>query len=165
MFDCRPRFDFSSPIREEVDLGLGGGFKVDAKGQGARAVSLFFQFITGPFWKDVGRCKRCRKYFWNRSGHDDKVYCGRRCASAHTAIRRARERRLKEYESKLAAVRQAIGAFERLSADRKSREKHTWKGWVANAATRECSPLNVTSHFITLAINQNKLKLPVGIGK
>jgi hypothetical protein len=160
----RVTFKFSRPIREELDLGLGGGFKYDANPGRTEAVSLFFQFITGPFWKDVGRCKRCRKYFWNRWGHADKVYCSGPCASADTATRATQERRLREHKSKLAAARRAIARFEQLPADRRSLLKAKWKSSVAKEATRE-SGQDVTSNFITRAINQGELKAPKGIAK
>ncbi|MGA2119645.1 MAG: hypothetical protein ABSH56_33485 [Bryobacteraceae bacterium] len=132
--DGRVGHEFSQPIRQETDLGLGGGFSMDARPGRTEAVSLFFQFITGPFQREVGRCKRCRKYFWNRWGHADKTYCNSRCGSAATAIRATGERRKKEHQAKLRAIKGAVQRFEQLSAETRSRRD--WKRWVKDDAGR-----------------------------
>lgn len=150
-------FDFTPPVRERGDLGLGGGFQIDARPGRTAAVALFFQFITGPFQKDIRRCKRCRKFYWNRSGRKDKVYCGSRCASADTATVRTRERRNQEHQDKLRAVQRAIGKLKRLSPDRRSRLQPIWTSWVAKEAGPE-----VTPNFITRGINRGELKRPNG---
>jgi hypothetical protein len=150
------RYDFTRPAREEADLGLGGGYRVDVRPGRTEAVVLFFQFITGPFQKDIGRCQRCRKFFWNRSGHEEKVYCDSRCASAVTATVRTRERRAQERLDKLRAVQAAIEKLNQLSPDRRYRLQKTWTSWVAKEAG-----LEVTANFITRAINEGELKRPV----
>jgi hypothetical protein len=124
------------------------------------AVALFFQFITGPFQEDVGRCKRCRKYFWNRSGRGDKVYCGSRCASADTATRRTRERRIREREDKLQSVQSGIRRLEGHSSEKRSRLKGSWASWVA----KEAGP-GVTSNFVTRAVNEGTVKPPKFIAR
>jgi hypothetical protein len=157
--DGRVGFGFTPPIREKGDLGLGGGFQIDARPGRTAAVALFFQFITGPFQKDIHRCKRCRKFYWNRSGRKDKVYCRPRCASADTATVRTRERRIKERQDKLRAVQRAIEKLNRLSTDRRSRLQSTWKSWVAKEAG-----LGVTPNFITRAIHAGEIKGPRLVG-
>ncbi len=153
-------FDFTPPIREQVEFGFGGGHQIDALPGRTAAVALFFQFITGPFQKDIGRCKRCRKFFWNRSGRKDKVYCGSRCASAVTATARTRERRTQERRDKLRSAQNAIRTFNRLSPERRSRIGPLWASWVAE----EAAP-GVTSNFITRAINRGELKRPATIAR
>jgi hypothetical protein len=137
--DGRVSYEFTRPARltaQTVDLIHGGSYAFDPEPGWDLAVSLFFQFITGPFFRDIGRCKRCRKFFWNRSGHRDKTYCGARCASADTAERVTRERRQKEHEHKLRMVQSAIRRFERLSAEKQARYARTWKSWVKNIPDR-----------------------------
>jgi hypothetical protein len=148
-------YDFSSPIREEADLGLGGGFKLDTVPGRTGAVALFFQFVTGPFQRDVGRCKRCAKFFWNQSGHENKQYCTPRCASADTAKRVTHDKRVRDHEGKLASVRRAIKKFEGLSPERRARFQN-WKTWVKE----QCGPA-VTRNFITRAINAGELDAPI----
>ena len=149
----RAGYEFGLPVREEQDLGLGGGFKMDAKPGRTHAVSLFFQFITGPFHRNVGRCKRCGKFWWNRWGHSNKTYCSSKCASADTATRATRERRDTEHQQKLRLVEAAIRRFERLPAERRS--KSNWKTWVQ----KEAGP-HVSANFITRAINRGDLQPP-----
>jgi hypothetical protein len=157
--DGRAYYEFSDPVHETIetpDLIHGGlSTKIVDPGWGL-AVSLFFQFITGPFYRDIGRCKRCRKFFWNRSGHRDKTYCGARCASADTAEHVTRERRQKEHEHKLKIVQAAIRRFERLSAEKQARSARTWKVWVKQRSGPE-----ITLNFVTRAVNSGEITPPV----
>jgi hypothetical protein len=157
--DGRVGYDFSPPIREEADLGFGGGYKIDTVPGRTEAVALFFRFVTGPFQRDVGRCKRCRKFFWNQSGRENKLHCTPRCASADTATRVTREKRVREHEKKLALVRRAIKEFERLSPERRARFQN-WKTWV-----KEQYGSVVTSNFITRAINAGELNAPRSVAE
>jgi hypothetical protein len=109
-------------------LGLGEyegkRFSFDAVPGRTVAVELFFQFITGPFQSKVGRCKRCRTYFWNQWGHSNKLYCNSRCASADTTARVTRERRLKEHQDK--PEHYVFPACENLIFD-PSRPQKSWR--------------------------------------
>lgn len=146
---------FTGPVRGKSDLLLGVGYEMDASPGQTLATSLFFQFVCGPFWRDLGRCKRCRRYFLNLSGHADKVYCNGRCASAVTATETTRRRRAQEYKTKIEAVCEAIAAFEKLSKDRKDR--HNWKRWVARRAGG-----GITQNFLTRAVNKGEFRAPTG---
>jgi hypothetical protein len=150
-------YDFSRPIREEVDLGFGDGYKNDPMPGRTEAVVLFFRFITGPFQRDVERCKRCRKFFWNTSGHSDKQYCTKRCAWRESATLVMQEKRVRERGDKLDRVRHAIKDFERLSPERRRRFRN-WKAWV----TKQLG-LEVKSNFITRALNKGELKPPASL--
>jgi len=149
--DGRVGYEFGDPVRELLDLHL-SGYKYDPKPGRTEAVSLFFQFITGPFQRDIAWCKRCRKYFWNRSGHANKAYCNSRCASADTAERVTRERRNREHQAKLKSVQNAVQRFEQSTG---KRSRLDWKPWVK----RQCGP-DVTLHFITRAINRGEIMPP-----
>jgi hypothetical protein len=157
--DDRVSYDFTRPIREEIDLGLGEykgkRFTVDAVPGRTEAAQLFFQFITGPFQREVGRCKRCRMYFWNQWGHSNKLYCTSRCASADTATLVTRERRRKEHHGKLVTVQRSIERFEQLSAETRSRYGRNWKRWVKRKAGAE-----VSLNFITRTVNMGELRPP-----
>ena len=157
--DGRVSYEFTRATREEIDSGLGEyngkRFTFDAVFGRTEAVTLFFQFITGPFQREVGRCKRCRMYFWNQWGHSNKLYCTSRCASADTAARVTSERRRKEHQDNLATVQRAIKRFEQLSAETHSRYGRNWKRWVKGEAGSE-----VSLNFITRAINTGELRPP-----
>jgi len=154
----RVAYEFGPLVREEFDLGLGGGYKADIKPGRTHAVSLFFQFITGPFQRDVGRCKRCRNYWWNRWHHPGKIYCSSKCSSADTATRITRERREKDHQEKLQLVEAAMKSFEQLPAAKQRRLG--WKRWVK----QEAGP-DVSLHFITRAINRGEIKAPKGLAR
>jgi hypothetical protein len=158
--DGRASYNFTPPIREEIDSGLGEcdgkRFSFDPVPGRTEATKLFFQFITGPFQREVGQCKRCRVYFWNQWGHSNKLYCNARCASADTAARVTSERRRKERQDNLAAVQRAIKRFEQLSAEKRSRYGRNWKRWVKGEAGSE-----ISLNFITRAINTGELRTPL----
>jgi len=153
--DGRFTVDFTRPARSMVDLGLGGGHKADAKPGRTEAVALFFQFITGPLQSDVGRCKRCLRFYWNQWGHSDKEYCGKRCASRDSATHTTQRRRSEQRQGKLRAAQRAIKKFEQLPREKSLRHSPTWTKWVAGEAGPE-----VTPNFITRAINKGELKPP-----
>jgi len=152
----RVSYEFSGPYRKMVDLGLGGGYQIDEAPGRTYAVSMFFQFVTGPFQRDVGKCKRGGKYWRNHWNHESKAYCSARCSSADTATRVTRERREKEHRAKLGLVQAAIRQFDRLPAYKRSRLN--WKKWVKAEAGPE-----VTISFITRAVNKRELKAPRGV--
>lgn len=121
------------------------------------ASEMFFQFITGPYYRDIGQCKRCRNLYLNIWGHSDKTYCSQRCASADSAVKKTRERREREHREKLGRVGNGIRDFLNLSPERQARIGARWKSRVANALP------GVTVHFITRSINRGQLKLPQGL--
>lgn len=96
-------------------------------------------------------CGRCGKFYWNRWGHANKVFCGRRCAAIKTAVEAQRERIAKEHRDKTARITQAIEAFM------KDKPRATeWKEWVAKRA-------GVTKNYLTHRLNLGSRSEPDGL--
>src|SRR5262249_20274764 len=143
-----------TPALEEGEMFAGGvQFPDFAEVCKAMAQQMFLGFIQSSTFNRVGRCRRCSTYFYNRSGHTNKVYCSGPCARAASA-REAKERK-REYEEtqRLARVNAAVVKFRQLS-DEKRRHVKKPKRWIAEHA-------EVTPHFITRA--QRSGKLPVNL--
>jgi hypothetical protein len=110
------------------------------------AISSFLKIIRSPLFNTIGKCERCSTYFLNTSGHINKKYCSRSCATRNTALKSVRARRQEEQEEKIKKVRAAIQEFKQ----RKPKNSH-WKLWVAERA-------GVTIKWITQAFNRGDLR-------
>ena len=108
-----------------------------------KAALIFLAFITSSFFNRIGRCARCSKFFFNKSGHRNKQFCSTRCAHITSAL----ESKKREFEKKLARLRHALS---RLSAQ--GAKARDWKERLASRA-------RVTRHFVTRALNQGLIEL------
>jgi hypothetical protein len=162
--DGRPAFLFSEPsynvIPDEFVRSFGTFVDAEYDRQPGHTVAsrLFFEFLTGLYFRDLGRCAACGFYYLNMSGRGDKKFCSRQCATARSARKATRERRRVEFEQKLGAVKAAIRSFERLSFGRRGFIGQDWKGWVAGQAG-----LGITRNFITRCLNRKLLREPSGL--
>jgi hypothetical protein len=148
------KYGFTKPVRKFGEpLGIFGRF--DANPARTKATSMFFDFVTSAFQNEIGRCKRCLKYFWNHSHHASRVYCTNRCASADSATRVIKEKRRAEHQHKLTAAKGAIETFGRLTRARQLKLKRGWKVWVTQNGGN-----GLTTNFITRAINKGELQPP-----
>src|SRR5262249_8323484 len=94
-------------------------------------------------------------------GHANKVYCSNTCARIDTAERATRERRKRQEETKLKAIRTAMTELRKLSAaQRKKVFSEGWKHWIASRAGNE-----VTPNYITGAVNRGVLAIPKWFSK
>ena len=118
-----------------------------------RAQEMFLEFIQSAVFDRIGRCKRCSKYYYNRSGHRNKAYCSGPCARAASARKAKAEKRAEEQAEKLTAVRAALTKYSQLNDSKRRRIKNL-KGWVAEEA-------RVTPHFITGAQRRGALANPL----
>ena len=107
------------------------------------AALLFYALANNPLGSDVRTCNRCRRWYLNTSGHQNKSYCSRKCASLHTTRRRREGEHRQKIERAQAAIRKWEGR----------RRQGDWKRWVTARA-------GVTPKFITRAINMAELKEP-----
>jgi len=112
------------------------------------AARTFTSLITSPLADDVRRCDRCGRYFLNRSGHRNKRFCARRCATQHTAIKATLHRRRAERERTLKRARAALR--DMLPEDFRRAD---WKKRVARRT-------GLTPNWLTRAINRGDLKVP-----
>ncbi len=117
------------------------------------ASQTFYEFITGPCYASVQRCARCQRFYLNTSGHRDKKYCSRKCATNDSAAKSTRERRQDEHAQKLTALRTAVAKLTRLSKEERT-ELKDWKSWLSQRS-------HLTRHFISRAINMGEIDLPV----
>jgi len=117
-------------------------------------LTLFFRFLTGPYYDKIGRCPRCQMFWLNTSGRSDKTYCSNKCASAVTARRTLQEQRQQKREAKFDLVRQALENFSALPREKKARLRASKDGetqWLARTT-------GLTKHFVTRALNQMNTK-------
>lgn len=110
------------------------------------AAWLFIDLLIRSSEYDVGRCGRCKGYYLNFSGHRNKVFCSRRCATTMSAERAMRERRMREKDEKLAR------AAELCTIWKPGRSKD-WKRWVAHRS-------GLTTNWLTRALNRGELQPP-----
>jgi hypothetical protein len=88
------------------------------------AAQLARDLMLSPISKSVGRCGRCKKYYVNRWGHRNKVYCRQRCATSISAAKRMKEKRE-------AARRENIHKIETAYASWDARRSPNLKEWLA----------------------------------
>jgi uncharacterized Zn finger protein (UPF0148 family) len=99
----------------------------------------------------VGRCDRCGRFFWNRWGHLNKRFCGRKCSQLKTASEGQARKCAAQRREKNKRVRKALTEFV---------EEETavtdWKTWVARRA-------RVTRSYLTRALNRGLRGEPDGV--
>lgn len=109
------------------------------------AYDLFTVFlIAAAPLTEIGRCDRCNEFFWNRWGHLNKRFCGRKCAQLQTASEAQSERLAEERRDKNKEIKKAIRAFIR-----KKPTTPDWKRWVAERA-------GATRYYVTSALNRGQ---------
>jgi hypothetical protein len=113
------------------------------------AAWLFIDLVTGSVPYDVGKCERCAGYYLNFSGHRNKVFCSRRCATASSAEKATRERRMKEKRVKLTRAAELCKVWKSAAA-----KQADWKQWVAKRS-------GLTPKWLTRAVNRGELRPPI----
>jgi len=116
------------------------------------AYDTFAAFIlTSGMVTRIGICDRCEKYYWNRWGHANKRFCGRKCSQLKTAAEGQAKKVAKQRQDKNRKIQKALGAFfwdKPAVAD--------WKVWVAERA-------RVTRTYLTRALNRGLREEPDGL--
>jgi hypothetical protein len=113
------------------------------------AALLFHVGTLNPEWdKLAGPCARCGNYYIKKRV-SQKVYCSRRCGNITTAVARTRERLAEERADKL---RRAQATMQKWTT---ARTEDDWKVFVSDRQS------DITSKFLTRAVNKGKLKAPV----
>ena len=72
------------------------------------ATWLFLQFINSALRERLGKCLKCKHYFFLRSARQNGMYCSRECATRMTAIISTNARRLREHNLKLERSRKEL---------------------------------------------------------
>jgi hypothetical protein len=122
---------------------------------GVRAIAaydaawLFIDVIVNTVDHEVGRCHRCKEYYLNFSGHRNKVYCSRRCATGWSAKVTMSKRRMEEKREKLARATELCKAWKPPAA-----KEQDWKQWVAKRS-------GLTPKWLTRAVNRGELEPPI----
>ena len=115
------------------------------------AIWYLLGVLLGGDGARVGRCDRCRKYFYSQSRRGNKRYCSRSCNRVAGATRATRLQRAAERRRKLEAARSAL---KRLPPRRRT----SWKQFVVAAAGRSGTIL--TPNFLTRAVSLGELVAP-----
>lgn len=113
---------------------------------GYAAFALFLLAAAPRF--EVGRCERCRRFFWNRWGHANKRTCGRRCSQLRVATRNQRARVQREQREKNTRIWRALR-----SPERRRLPAAGWKRWVAAWA-------QVSQVYLSRALKRGDFQLP-----
>jgi hypothetical protein len=110
------------------------------------AITLFIRLVQHPDHTRLGKCLRCKCYFFGRPG---QKCCPRprRCGSYRAAIEATKRRWRQERAEKLERARAACQEWESL------KPRTTRNGWVAKRA-------GVTQKWLTRAVNRGDLKVP-----
>lgn len=112
------------------------------------AALLFHVGTLNPEWdKLAGPCARCGNYYIKKRV-SQKAYCSRRCGNITTAVARTRERLAREREDKLHRAQVAMQKWAT------ARTKDDWKAFVSKRQS------DITSKFLTRAVNKGELKAP-----
>lgn len=116
------------------------------------AAQLFLDLVTSPRCDDVGFCLACKRYYVNASGHRNKLYCSRRCASRECARRGMEDKRKTERDEKIQEAKRLIDRWSR------SGGSTDWKRWICSQGRN--LKVGVTLHWLTRAVNSGWLKPP-----
>lgn len=125
------------------------------KMNGVRAIAaydaawLFIDVVTNTVKHEVGQCHRCKEYYLNFSGHRNKVYCSRRCATACSAEVTMRKRRMEEKQEKLTRATELCKVWKAAAS-----KETNWKQWVAKRS-------ELTPKWLTRAVNRGELQPPI----
>jgi hypothetical protein len=118
------------------------------------AACTFADFLQNPL-RDVlaGRCKRCRRYFFNRKGYEQMVYCTQKCRwDAHNAEKeQSREQAQQKMEAAaLTAMRKLLSVLQENT--RSDLLRNSWKRRIVEAVNKK-NGTELESKWLTRAIN------------
>jgi hypothetical protein len=117
----------------------------------ARSALEFLKLISGPLADKVMKCDRCRNYFLNTSGHRNKRFCGRQCATRESARVTMTRKRAAARASKLKALRMILADMLP-----ENFRKPSWKKRVAHRA-------GITTNWLTRALQRGDVQIPFQI--
>ena len=122
-----------------------------------QATARFIDYLRNPL-RDVlaGRCKRCGRYFFNRKGYEQMVYCSQNCRwDAHNA-EKGQSRELGQHRMETTALTAMRKWFNTLNAEGKPNGK-SWKQEVIAVVNKKhgghCKP-----KWLTRTINNSNGK-------
>ncbi len=122
--------------RPETRLAGASGFETDAADKANSdeplAYDLFAMFVVAAAPRaEVGICDRekCRQFYWNRWGHTNKRFCGRKCAQLQTATEGQAKRVRRQWQEKDKRIRRSIREFVNTKP-----QTSDWRQWVASKA-------------------------------
>jgi len=123
------------------------------------AACTFADFLRNPF-RDVlaGRCKRCERYFFNRKGYEQMVYCSQKCRwDAHNVEKELSrdQAQQRQQTTALSVMRKFLRTLERRSAT--NEPPKSWKDVIV----KEVNTIHGTefeTKWLTRAINNPKGK-------
>ncbi len=130
-------------------IGTRGRIRNTQEYSGYQAFAAFLLCAAPRF--AVGKCDRCHKFYWNRWGHRNKRFCGRKCEGLGTATERQARRTAKQRREKNSKIKKAVDAF---FWDKPATQD--WKAWVANHA-------GVTISYLTRSFNRGIQGKPGGL--
>lgn len=112
-------------------------------------------FLCNPFREVLaGRCKRCQRYFFNRKGYEQMVFCGQKCRwdTHNTEKEISREHaRQKQQVTALSAMRKFLRTIEANTLPRKIPDK-SWKNPVVGEVNRKHGT-KLEAKWLTRGIN------------
>lgn len=118
------------------------------------ALREFMVLITNPQWETLGGpCRRCGKFFIKESNRL-RVYCSKSCGSRVTAFSAVQKQRQTQKQEKIRLAVEAIEKWQRTS------QRIDWKDWVASHAKLTTSRTQLTTRWITRAVNQGYIQPP-----
>jgi hypothetical protein len=143
--DGRPQPKLVGPNIFEPDIS-------GANGNEWLAYHLFGMFmVTAAPRAEIRICERCGGFYWNRWGHTNKRFCGRKCSQLQTAIEGQGKRLRAEHMEKNRRIRQSVKSF--ISRNIQSSE---WRRWVAKDA-------GVSLNYLTRAVRRGAQGKPDGV--
>jgi hypothetical protein len=121
------------------------------------ASQTFVEFITSPYYRNLGQCVRCGKWFFSESRKRTR-YCSSKCKSLDTSKATKETTRQRGFLAKIVKIQNAIKELEALS-DQERLAISLKKGWKAWVKTKT----GVSITFITRALNNGHISAPKNI--
>lgn len=118
-----------------------------------KALWDFLDLAQSPMKDAVQKCLRCERYYHNRWGHANKVYCSRQCATRDSAEGSTRRRRKRERQQKINKANRGLSRFAVLK-----NPPTDWKAWLGKQS-------GLTLKWITRATNRGDIYPPRLIGR
>jgi len=118
------------------------------------AACKFAEYLRNPL-RDVlaGRCKRCHRYFFNRKGYEQMVYCSRKCRWDHHNVENERSREQTQRELQATALSAMRKLFKEMTQkSRRGPSSISWKLRVVSEVNKKHGT-HFEPKWLTRAIN------------
>lgn len=131
------------------------------------AAKLFLRFVTSGLYNRIGRCLRCKAFFFFGSRHN-RVFCSKRCARGHHATKGTKTKRKVLRDQKLNVLAQAIQEWNSLTRAERARMRHQGME-VPDCVLELARRMNfeiadeITTHFLMRTVRRGDLLRPVGL--